>query len=170
MRYRNDFRTTYAILSFYGIELTFDKPKVDQPMRYRIQPQIDQPMRLLIQFDSTQSNDYLCDSELTFDKPTIDQPMRYPLQPRIDQPMRYRKQFDKPKVIITYGCIQEMECNRGLSEVLVTPHEGNVRLTPHEGNVRLTPYVGIVHPYEGNVRLTPTREFGNLILETRRVT
>ena len=121
-------------------------------MRYQIKPQIDQPMRLLIQFDSTKSNNYLCDSELNFDKPTIDQPMRYLLQPTIDQPMRYRKDFrttyailsfcdseltfDKPKVMITYGCIQEMECNSGLSEVLGYPHEGNVRLTPHEGNVR----------------------------------
>lgn len=151
MRYRNDFRTTYAILSFYGIELTFDKPMVDQPMRYRIQPMIDQPMRLLIQFDSTKSNNYLCDSELNFDKPTI------------DQPMRYRKQFDKPKVMITYGCIQEMECNPGLSEVLGYPTR---EMSTPTREMFVNPYVGIVHPCEGNVHLTPTREFGRVILET----
>ena len=112
MRYRKDFRTTYAILSFYGIKLTFDKP-------------------------------------------------------RIDQPMRYRNQFDKPKVMITYGCIQEMECNSELSEVLGYPTR---EMSTPTREMFVNPYVGIVQGYEGNVRLTPTREFGKVILKTRRLT
>ena len=86
------------------------QPRIDQPMRYRIQPQIDQPKRLLIQFDSTQSNDYLCDSELTFDST---QSNYYLCDSELN--------LIQPMVMITYGCIQEMECNLGLSEVLGYP-------------------------------------------------